>query len=53
MSGGVTVDAFRKRTAVAQADRRSLTRMSGPILELAGHEGFPAHQAAVRIRLEP
>jgi histidinol dehydrogenase len=53
VNGGVTVDAFRKRTAVARADRRSLTRMSGPILELAGHEGFPAHQAAVRIRLEP
>ena len=53
VSGGVTVDAFRKRTAVARADRRSLTRMSGSILELAGHEGFPAHEAAVRIRLEP
>ena len=52
VSGGVTVDAFRKRTAVARADRRSLTRMSGSILELAGHEGFPAHEAAVRIRLE-
>ncbi len=53
VDGGVTVDAFRKRTAVARADRRSLTWMSGPILEPAGHEGLPAHQAAARVRLKP
>jgi histidinol dehydrogenase len=52
VSGGITVDAFRKRTAIARADRRALTRMSGSILELTSHEGFPAHAAAVRIRLE-
>jgi histidinol dehydrogenase len=52
VSGGVTADAFRKRTAVARADRRALTRMSGSILALASHEGFPAHEAAVRVRFE-
>ena len=50
VSGGVTVDAFRKRTAVARADRRALLRMKDSITALAQHEGFPAHEAAVRIR---
>ncbi len=50
VSGGVTADAFRKRTAVARADRRALLRMKDSITALAQHEGFPAHEAAVRIR---
>jgi histidinol dehydrogenase len=52
VSSGVTADVFRKRTAVARADRRALTRMSESIIAFTGHEGFPAHEAAVRIRLE-
>lgn len=51
VSSGITVEAFRKRTAVARADRRALTRMSESIIAFTGHEGFPAHEAAVRIRL--
>ena len=51
VSGGITADAFRKRTAVARADRRALTRMSESIIAFTGHEGFPAHEAAVRIRM--
>jgi histidinol dehydrogenase len=51
VSSGITADAFRKRTAVARADQRSLTRMSGSIIAFTQHEGFPAHEAAVRIRL--
>jgi histidinol dehydrogenase len=51
VSSGVTADTFRKRTAVARADKRALTRMSGTILAFTDHEGFPAHGAAVRIRL--
>jgi histidinol dehydrogenase len=50
VSSGITADAFRKRTAVARADRRALTRMSDSIIAFTGHEGFPAHEAAVRIR---
>jgi histidinol dehydrogenase len=50
VSGGVTADAFRKRTAVARADRRALLRMKDSITAFAQHEGFPAHEAAVRIR---
>ncbi len=51
VSSGITADAFRKRTAVARADQRSLTRMSDSIIAFTQHEGFPAHEAAVRIRL--
>jgi histidinol dehydrogenase len=51
VSSGITADAFRKRTAVARADRRALTRMSESIIAFTGHEGFPAHEAAVRIRM--
>ena len=50
VSGGVTADAFRKRSAVARADRRALLRMKDSITAFAQHEGFPAHEAAVRIR---
>lgn len=50
VSGGVTADAFRKRTAVARADRRALLRMKDSITAFAQHEGFPAHEAAVQIR---
>ncbi|MBV9448515.1 MAG: histidinol dehydrogenase [Streptosporangiaceae bacterium] len=51
VSSGITADAFRKRTAVARADRRALTRMSDSIIAFTSHEGFPAHEAAVRIRV--
>jgi histidinol dehydrogenase len=52
VSSGITADAFRKRTAIARADQRSLTRMSDSIIAFTQHEGFPAHEAAVRIRLQ-
>jgi histidinol dehydrogenase len=48
----ITADAFRKRTAVARAEQRALRRMSDSIIACTRHEGFPAHEAAVRIRLE-
>jgi len=48
----ITADAFRKRTAVARADRRALRRMSDLIIAFTRHEGFPPHEAAVSIRLE-
>lgn len=52
VSSGVTADAFRKRTAVARADQRSLARMAPSIVAFSRHEGFPAHEASTRIRLE-
>lgn len=51
VSGGITADAFRKRTAVARADQRSLTRMAPSITAFTQHEGFPAHERAVTIRV--
>jgi histidinol dehydrogenase len=50
VSGGITAEAFRKRTAVARADERALSRMRASISAFTAHEGFPAHEAAVTIR---
>ena len=50
VSSGITVEAFLKRTAVAEADAAALARMSPAIIALADHEGFAAHAAALRIR---
>jgi histidinol dehydrogenase len=51
VSSGITVEAFLKRTAIARADERALTRMAPSIVALADHEGFPAHAAALRRRI--
>lgn len=51
VSSGITVEAFLKRTAVARASESALRRMSGSIVSLAGHEGFPAHANAILRRL--
>lgn len=51
VSGGITAEAFRKRSAVAKATPEALRRTSGTVLALARHEGFPAHAAAVTRRL--
>jgi histidinol dehydrogenase len=50
VSSGITVEAFLKRTAVARADERAITRMAPSIVALADHEGFPAHAAALHRR---
>lgn len=50
VSGGVTVDAFLKRTAVARADAAALRRLAPSIIALADVEGFPAHANALRLR---
>jgi histidinol dehydrogenase len=50
VSSGITVEAFLKRTAIARAEERALTRMAPSIVALADHEGFPAHAAALRTR---
>ena len=50
VSGGVTVDAFVKRTAVARADAAALRRLAPSIVALADVEGFPAHANALRVR---
>lgn len=50
VNGGVTVDSFVKRTAVARADRAALERLSPSIVALADAEGFSAHGNALRKR---
>lgn len=52
VSGGITADAFRKKTAIARADKLALTRMSESIYTFTAHEGFPAHERAVRVRVD-
>ncbi len=51
VSSGITADAFLKRTAVARADARALTRMTPTIMAMCAHEGFPAHANAAGVRL--
>ncbi len=50
VTGGVTAETFLKKTSVAKLSGEALERMSGAIVALAEHEGFPAHAAAVRAR---
>jgi histidinol dehydrogenase len=50
VSSGITVEAFLKRTAIAQANDAALRRVAPTILALADHEGFPAHANAIRLR---
>lgn len=52
VAGGITSDTFRKRTAVVRADLAAIRSVSGSIVSLARHEGFPAHEAAARLRSE-
>ena len=50
VSSGITADTFLKRTAVARADARALTRMTPTIMAMCAHEGFPAHANAAAVR---
>lgn len=50
VTGGITVEAFLKRTAVARATEPALRRLAPSTIALADVEGFPAHANALRIR---
>jgi histidinol dehydrogenase len=50
VSSGVTAHTFRKRSAIAQMDRRALERLIPSVVALARHEGFPAHESAMTRR---
>jgi histidinol dehydrogenase len=52
VSSGITAEAFLKRTAIAKADERAVRRMAPSIIALADHEGFPAHAAALHLRID-
>jgi histidinol dehydrogenase len=53
VTSGVTAETFLKRTSIARADAAALHSMAPAALALAAHEGFPAHAAAIRARLDP
>ncbi len=50
MSSGINVDAFLKRTAIAEANPQALNAMGKHVVALSDHEGFPAHGNAIRER---
>jgi len=50
VTGGVTVESFLKRTAVARASNDALRRLAPTVITLADIEGFPAHANAIRLR---
>lgn len=52
VTGGVTAETFLKKISIAKADADALAEMAPAVLALAAHEGFPAHAAAVRARLD-
>jgi histidinol dehydrogenase len=52
VSSGVTARAFVKTASIARASRSAFEAIAPSVLALAEHEGFPAHAAAVELRLE-
>src|SRR4051794_9469960 len=51
VTSGVTAEAFLKKASIAKTSSDALAAMAPAILALAEHEGFPAHAAAVRARV--
>lgn len=51
VSSGVTAETFVKTVSVARLDRRATETVGAEALALARWEGFPAHAAALRMRL--
>ena len=51
VSSGITARAFVKTASIARASETAFAHVSESVLALAEHEGFPAHAAAVRVRL--
>lgn len=49
---GLNVDTFLRKPTLERTTGEGLRRLSGTILALADHEGFPSHANAVKIRLE-
>jgi histidinol dehydrogenase len=50
LSGGITARSFTKATSIAQLNETGLESMTQCVLELARHEGFPAHAASFLAR---
>jgi histidinol dehydrogenase len=52
VSSAVTSRTFTKTSSLVRVAPEALTRLAPAILALAEHEGFPAHAAAIRERLD-
>ncbi|MGX6447246.1 histidinol dehydrogenase [Patulibacter sp. S7RM1-6] len=52
VAGGVTVEAFLKKSAVAEASDAAMRRVAETVVQFARHEGFPAHAASMTRRVE-
>jgi histidinol dehydrogenase len=53
VSSGITARSFVKTASIARASQSAFEAIAPSVLALAEHEGFPAHAAAVRVRLRP
>ncbi len=49
---GITAKTFMKNISIAQADAQAMADLGPATVALADHEDFPAHAAAIRMRLE-
>jgi histidinol dehydrogenase len=49
---GITAKTFMKNVSIARASEQALTELGPSVIALADHEDFPAHAAAIRLRLE-
>jgi histidinol dehydrogenase len=52
VSSGITSRSFVKTASIARASQSAFEAIAPSVLALAEHEGFPAHAAAVRVRLD-
>jgi histidinol dehydrogenase len=51
VSSGVTAETFVKRVSMARLSEAAIDEIGPAVVELAKWEGFPAHSAAVEIRM--
>jgi histidinol dehydrogenase len=51
VTSGITAETFLKRMSVAKLDRNAIQEMAPAVIAFADHEGFPAHAAAARARI--
>jgi histidinol dehydrogenase len=49
-ASGVNYRTFVKTSSIAQTSGEALGALASSIRSLAVHEGFPAHEAALRVR---
>ncbi|MFM9054218.1 MAG: histidinol dehydrogenase, partial [Solirubrobacterales bacterium] len=50
VTGGVTAETFLKEVSIGNASPEAVGEAAGDLINLAEHEGFPAHAEAIRLR---